>query len=311
MPFTLLKRRSYDALIKENSILTSLVEIHTAPYEGENPFLVGCIVFSMDRALQLHALLCSYFEKVKNCAPIHVLYRASTEAHEKAYNETFGLFGSRSISIVKQETKDSFRAQVLSLIASLHSEKVFFLTDDDVFIDDVDMLDFSRFETRTAVASLRMGSHLTRSYPRQEEQSLPQFISGAIGGTDRLCWFWKSGAHDWGYPLSVNGHLFSTREILTLAEHTEFTSPNTFEANLQQHAKYFMHRYGICYKRSKILNIPVNKVQTDNENVHGAIHQDYLLEQWNRGMQMDYRALYGLVNKSAHQEVPISFIKRM
>ncbi|NQT11066.1 MAG: hypothetical protein HQ573_07860, partial [Desulfobacteraceae bacterium] len=37
-----------------------------------------CIVFSKDRALQLHALLCSYSEKVASPVPIHILYHTST-----------------------------------------------------------------------------------------------------------------------------------------------------------------------------------------------------------------------------------------
>jgi hypothetical protein len=264
----------------------------------------------MDRAFQLHALLGSFFEKVKNFAPIHVLYRASTGAHEMAYKEVFSSFEDRSISVIKQDTRDSFRSQVLSLIASLQSEKVFFLTDDDVFIDDLDILDFSQVETRTSVASLRMGDHLKRCYLAQKSQRLPKFISCGNNAPDKLCWNWDSGEYDWNYPLSVNGHLLSTAEVLVLAENTEFHSPNTFEANIQVFSKFFTQRLGVCYKRSKILNVPINKVQSDNDNVHGSVHQDFLLDQWNQGLQMNYRALYGLLNESAHQEVPVTFIKR-
>jgi hypothetical protein len=264
----------------------------------------------MDRAPQLHALLGSYFEQVKNAVPIHVLYRTSNVQHQKAYEEVFLLFKNRPVFPIQQTSRESFKLQLLLVLKSINSDKVFFLTDDDLFIDDVDLLDVVKFETRTKIFSLRMGAHLTKSYPVQKEQKLPPFMSGVVEDSDKLCWFWENGEYDWAYPLSVNGHFFSTQEFLVLVNYTEFDSPNTLEANLQQYAKYFQHRCGICYKRSKILNIPINKVQNDNKNICGTIHQNYLLEQWSRGMQINYRALYGLVNESAHQDVTITFVKR-
>ncbi len=299
-------------MIREKDLLACLVKINSTPIlrpPQDQPFAT-CIIFSMDRALQLHALLGSYFEKVKNSVPIHVLYRTSNAQHQKAYEEVFSLFENYPIFVLKQTSRGAFKAQLLSLLESVKSDKVFFLTDDDLFIDDMDLLDIAKFEIRTKIFSLRMGAHLTKSYPVQKEQKLPPFINGVLEDSDKLCWLWKNGEYDWAYPLSVNGHFFSTQEFLALVKHTVFTSPNTLEAMLQPYAKYFQHRCGICYKRSKILNIPINKVQNDNNNVHGTIHQSYLLEQWDRGMQMNYHALYGLVNESAHQEVTITFVKR-
>jgi len=311
-PFIFLKRRSYERLTREKNLLASLVRVNSTPIlrSTQDNFSAACIIFSMDRAPQLHALLGSYFEKAKNSVPIHVLYRASDAQHQKVYEEVFSLFENHPVFSIKQTSRGSFKPQLLLLLESIKSDKVFFLTDDDLFIDDVDLLDITKFETRTKIFSLRMGAHLTKSYPVQKEQKLPPFISGVFEDSDKLCWLWENGEYDWAYPLSVNGHFFSTQEFLALVKNTEFTSPNTLEANLQPYAKYFQHRFGICYKRSKILNIPINAVQNDNNNIHGTIHQNYLLEQWNRGMQMNYRTLYGLVNESAHQEVKITFIKR-
>ena len=127
---------------------------------------------------------------------------------------------------------------------------------------------------------------------------------------DLLCWTWQQGMHDWAYPLSVDGHIFSTVEIVALAEHTEFLSPNTFEANLQQYEAFFKRRLGVCYRKSRMVNIPCNKVQTDNANIHGDIHQDELLAKWEHGMRIHYQSLYGMDNKSAHQEIALNYIER-
>jgi hypothetical protein len=69
-------------------------------------------------------------------------------------------------------------------------------------------------------------------------------------------------------------------------------------------------RTGAGYRKSKIVNIPCNKVQKENKNICGSIHQDFLLEQWMKGYQMDYRSLYGFPNVSAHQEIPFDLVKR-
>jgi hypothetical protein len=51
-----------------------------------------CIVFSKDRALQLHALLSSYLEKVVSSVPLHILYHTSTPSHQRAYEEVIAIF---------------------------------------------------------------------------------------------------------------------------------------------------------------------------------------------------------------------------
>jgi hypothetical protein len=127
---------------------------------------------------------------------------------------------------------------------------------------------------------------------------------------DLLCWTWQQGMHDWAYPLSVDGHIFSTAEIVALAKHTEFHSPNTFEANLQHYEAFFNRRLGVCYRKSRMVNIPCNKVQTDNANICGDIHQDELLAKWEQGLRIHYQCLYGMDNKSAHQEIALNYIER-
>lgn len=286
------------------------MEFNTTPRAGDNIATTGCVIFSKDRALQLHALLSSYFEKVENPAPVYLLYQATTSAHQHAYEEVFENFLDRKFQAIAQESRKTFKDQLIGILDSLASSRVVFLVDDIVFIESMDLNDLTKFDVRTTIPSLRMGGNLKRAYTTQQEQPLPPFVSHESADDDKLCWIWGQGEYDWSYPLSVDGHLFSTGEIRILTRYTTFHSPNTFESNLQAYAKLFKKRHGICYKKAKILNIPANRVQTDINNIHGAVHQDYLLEQWNRGMQMDYRSLYGFVNESAHQDVPIAFIAR-
>jgi hypothetical protein len=269
-----------------------------------------CIVFSKDRALQLHALLSSYFEKARFPAPIHVLYHPSSRSHERAYNELIPLFRARPVFFRKQTDNDSFRRDFLRLVGSIRSRTLLFLVDDIVFTEDVNLLGLTKFDVEEFVPTLRMGLNLKRCYTMQQDQLLPKWSSGNGNDEDKVFWKWKEGVYDWGYPLSVDGHLFSTWEIVVMSRLSGFRGPNSLEHSLQRFRRLFRDRTGVCYRKSKIMNLAVNKVQRENENISGNIHPDFLREQWEQGLQMDYRRFYGFHNESAHQDVPISFIER-
>ncbi|MBT8489909.1 MAG: hypothetical protein KJN62_02555 [Deltaproteobacteria bacterium] len=282
--------------------------INDVPYKSEYP--AECIVFSRDRSLQLHALLASYSEKKVLPIPLHVLYHSSTSSHQKAYEEVIKIFSNDYISFIKQDSDTSFRKDLLSILATIRSDKTFFLVDDVVFIEDFDIRDFAQFDTDKFVPTLRMGLNLCKCYTLQQEQPLPELQSNLIADDDKTTWKWNDGVYDWSYPLSVDGHLFSTQEIRAMTELIDFSAPNTYEDQLQRFRRFFSCRLGVGYRKSKIVNIPCNKVQTENKNLYGNVHQDYLLEQWHKGFQMDYRRLYGYVNESAHQEISFEFKNR-
>ncbi len=298
-------------LMKENQLFRKLVLLNTAFLNcnnGNNN--TRCIIFSKDRAIQLHALISSYMEKVKNPAPISIIYKSTNELHEKAYREVFDSFQDFPITPIGQTQNTSFKKLLIDLLDSCTEKRVFFLVDDILFIEDVDLNDLSWFDSSYFIPTLRMGENLSFAYTTQQEQKCPEFVKEVLKDDTKLCWVWGEGELDWSYPLSVDGHLFSKAEISLLIRNIEFDTPNTLESNLQLYRDLYAHRYGVCYKKSKILNIPLNRVQDDFNNLHGAIHQDFLLEQWNNGFQIDYHKIYGFFNISAHQEVPIGFIKR-
>lgn len=270
-----------------------------------------CIVFSRDRALQLHALLSSYVEQAINPAPVHVLYRATNEQHQRAYECLMGMFAESNITFVPQESGSSFRTQLIELISGITTRTVFFLVDDIVFIRPVDIGVFADADTSAEVRSLRLGPHLRRSYMLDQDQPLPPFTSCPHTVTEALCWKWEKGELDWRYPLSVDGHLLGTDEILAMAQVADFQSPNSFEANLQNFNPVFLDRRGMCYREAKIINIPCNRVQTDfAHNRSGGTTPEYLLDMWNKGFQMDYRRLRNHIGGAVHEEVAVHLIPR-
>jgi hypothetical protein len=265
------------------------------------------IVFSKDRPLQLFALLSSYAELVASPPPLHVLYRASAPAYAEAYDEVLRASPAPLGQVVAEAR---FRDDLLGLLDAVESSRIFFLVDDIVFVRPVDLAPLLALDPGRFVPSLRMGAHLSHSYTYDRPQPLPAFVARVLGDPDLLCWRWREGTLDWGYPLSVDGHLFSTGEIRVLAHACAFAAPNSFEAALQEHRRFFLDRLGVCHREARLLNVPLNKVQEEIANRAGGVDAAVLLAEWQRGRRLDHRSLRGLVNESAHQEVALSFVPR-
>ena len=266
---------------------------------------VAGIVFSMDRALQLHALLGSYADLVARHPKLIIIYRASNEAHEAAYQEVFREY-SLLVEPRRQEIRQDFKALLIDALSEGVSKHVFFLVDDNMFVEPVDLNCFAKQASMYCVPSMRMGQNLSRCYMVQRPQAVPYICPLESSADERLhAWLWKSGELDWNYPLSVDGHIFQRREILALAKTLDFDSPNYFEMKLQKFLGAFVWRLGLCYPKSRLINIPYNRVQTDIENLHGSVHQEDMLRMWNEGYRIDRKSYYGVVNESVHQELPL------
>lgn len=95
-----------------------------------------------------------------------------------------------------------------------------------------------------------------------------------------------------------------------MAKLSRFIAPNSFEAALLAFGECFADRYGACYPRSKIVNIPWNRVQHEHANRAGDVSERYLLEKWQEGWEIDCGKLFGIVNEGVHQEVPLALRRR-
>lgn len=265
---------------------------------------IGCIVFSMDRALQLDALLRSFFLNKEGACPIRVIYKTSNPKHQKAYDEIAKRYEHKVI--MQSENKRSFKDVLRETLCELDVGKIFFLVDDIIFTEKVDFTMLSSVDTSKYIFSLRMGNHLNFSYVVNQPQKLPPFIDDK----NYLYWHWNEGELDWNYPLSVDGHIFNKNEIIALVNHFDFKAPNSFEGVLQNEKDLFQQRIGMSYKKARIVNNPCNKVQNEVANLHGVLHQDELLLLWEKGKEIDIMPLQGYVNKSVHEEIEFSFKER-
>jgi hypothetical protein len=301
--FNLQLIRTNSSYSKKLALYTELFQINSKVSENS----LGCIVFSMDRALQLDGLLRSFFLNKQGECTIFVIYKTSGQKHQKAYQDVIKRFENK---VQFFEEGVGFKPTILDALDQINTGKLFFLVDDIIFTEKVDFDKLSKIDSSKYIFSLRMGNHLNYSYVVDKAQKLPQFINKV---DEFLYWDWSDSdsEHDWAYPLSVDGHIFGVEEIRLLAEYFDYKGPNSFEGILQKVKGLFSKRIGMSYKKARILNNPCNKVQTEVKNLHGEMHQDELLKIWDSGQEIDVEVLQGYINKSVHEDLVFEYKGRV
>ncbi len=264
--------------------------------------MINIIIFSKDRACQLELLLRSmktfFFES--SICNVSILYRYSNDLFKKGYDRTILLHPEYNYVL---EENGGFKRQLISLIKT-ELKGTMFLVDDIIFKDYffIRSNEMRKFlDTPDIVClSLRMCPRISYCYPEKRATPPPEFLEGNV-------WNWVGLPGDWGYPHSLDAHLFRTDEILPLIRSMNYSNPNTFEGTWSTHPP-INQPYMICYEESKIVNNPINKVQTANNNHCGNISAETLNVQYLMGLGISLNTFIKIKNMSPHQETILTFI---
>jgi GT2 family glycosyltransferase len=127
---------------------------------------------------------------------------------------------------------------------------------------------------------------------------------------------WIGQSADFGYPMSVDGHIFKTIDIFSLIENLDYYNPNTFEAQLNskicKNDKCFISIDNkskmSCNKTSIIFNYPINRVQDTYKNKHaGSFHQKEMNQMYLKHIEIDQKSFENILPRSPHEEVDLYF----
>jgi hypothetical protein len=182
-------------------------------------------------------------------------------------------------------------------------------------VDDIVVTDFIRFADDIALLEqcnaygfyYRLGSNLSYCYTMNEPQAVPPLTQVT---NHVYSWVFRQGQHDWGYPNTVDMTLYRKQDIRSFFESGRYNTPNTLESRWATQAYTVMNRIGLCYDHSKIVNLPLNRVQNDFPNRAMEISPKDLQGLFAQGLKMDIRPLFQIRNKSAHMEYEPTFIVR-
>lgn len=250
--------------------------------------MLSTIVFSKDRPLQLDLTLNSIKKNIPLCNDIKVLYCSSGE-YEKSYEN---LVNEHNNVIFISEKNIGFDVHLGTMVSLINNPYLMFLTDDNIVYQPskTTELDLGNLFARDiACLSLRLGVNITHrdGYPTPQ----PRFER--VAG-HHLIWNRMSVlAQDYfNYPLSVDGHIFKTRDIdkiiTNLHASNRIKNPNKLEQLLQ---RYFFEVPALmaCELHSCVVNSPNNRVQEEVQNWHGQkfpYDPGHLLELYNKGIRL-------------------------
>jgi len=264
---------------------------------------LNIVVFSKDRAMQLDLFLRSFerFVARSDCYALHVIYTCSNDFFRRGYAKLIG----RNHPNVRFHLENKFKADVLRCINPSRSHTVFFV-DDDVFKRPFDFydgqMDLMEADPDILCRSLRYHPHLTYCHPMQKAITPPVFMEHNV-------FFWKGQEGDYGdygYPMSLDGHIFRTKDIRELLVRFDYANPNTLESALAQSPLGAPKM--VCYDDSVIVNIPMNRVQAVFDNPHGSIGVEGLNDQFLSGKMLDLEGIFGVRNTSCHQEIAVEVL---
>lgn len=303
----LLRTKDYNSSCIREALLIKFANASQQTITPPRKLQPEFIIFSKDRALQLHGLLGSLFHNVNGDYKLNVLYYASSEAHQQAYLEVAEAFKDKAN--INWIAEQNFRKDLIDTLEKVKRSEVCFLVDDIIFTRPVnfDALDWPQYASGTL--SIRLGREITHCYTADKTLKPPTFT--VVDPTNNLLRFsWSESTYDWAYPLSVDGHILPTHEIRIAAQALNYSAPNTFERALQIMRPLYLKRQGYCFAEPRLINIPLNRVQNEIENISGDISPEDLLVKWQEGQTLDFKPLVGIKTNSVHQEITASFCQR-
>jgi hypothetical protein len=257
------------------------------------------VIFSKDRSLQLDATLRSLYLNCDEYLDIHVLYTCSNERHENSYKNL-----EKKHKFVKFVREIDFKADLLKLI---HDKMyILFVVDDTVFTkkfsaqEIIDTLDINQ----DAIGfSLRLGINTTNCYTQNKPQIMPPSVKIIMYG-------WIGADYDFGYPLELSSTIMRIDDISPVLQNLPYNNPNELEWMMYCALDVFK-KYKpllLCYQESVAFSLPLNKVQTTNNNRNSELKEynpDLLLTKYEKCGILNVEVLQGFIPNGAHQEVEI------
>lgn len=275
--------------------------------------MLELVIFSRNRPLQLYALLESidkYFDS--DSISVAVLHRYD-QIYCEALEEVADKFDHHEFidEVVPSLAPGAgFKKHVQELLAR-SGRLIAFLTDDIIFKESVDVNQVSEImhaNPNVLAFSLRLGLHISECYALNQQQPVP---AGSVWPPNIFAWAWKQACMDWQYPFSVDGHVFRKPQLSDWAAGLDYHHPNSFEEQLQACRKFSgIPEVMLSHVVSRLVNLPINRVQETHQNRCGSTTSEFLLAQWNKGLRLDIAHYHRLMNRGVHEELELIFKER-
>ncbi|AHM61782.1 cell wall biogenesis glycosyltransferase-like protein [Flammeovirgaceae bacterium 311] len=250
---------------------------------------IESIVFSKDRAMQLHAFLASYIERVSNRGRMYILYKCTNQRHQKSYDQLKEGFAGEDFVFIEEK---EFRKQLIDICEQSGAGKIMFYVDDMIFTHKIDYAVLGGINTAESILSLSRGKDMDFSIVLQKPLVLPPFTSEE-NNLERFSWNYLKEFSEWTYPLGVSGYMYGRIEVLAMLKSISFKAPNSLEISMQIYLPYYIRRSGLCTKFAACVCVHANLVQSEIENpTLGTYSIEELLILWEKGKRINIHEFY-------------------
>ncbi len=299
-----------DIIEKDTEFLPQEYEMLSAKPCSTKSDSADLVVFSYNRPMQLYAFLESLERYVTGLDTVSVIYRSANELMKKAYKQVIKKFPN--VKFIKQKHSlngADFREKTLKATFETSSNYIIFAVDDIIIKDYCDMSECISYLKKTHAYGfyLRLGDNINHFYILDKPQIQPPLLP-----LDDKIYAWRfnsGGGWDWGCLASVDMTLHEKKLIKDHLESLNFDRPNYFEGAWSNSSTPLLNSFGLCYRSSKIVNLPLNKVQSDGAK-NMAITANELLYRFNEGYKIDIDPLHKINNQSVHMEYVPTYVKR-
>jgi len=274
--------------------------------------VTSAVIFSKDRAAQLDLCLRSIKENAAGFVnDVVVLWKASHRDHEKGYN----LCRADHPDVMFIRESDFWNDTLAIVNNGYLNETAMFVMDDDVIYRPVvapypeDVLELNG---RAICFSLRLGANTTECYPLRRSQGQPHITFSPVGEGQYGTWDWMASDADFGYPGSLDGHVFRTPELAMMLEGATFSNPNQLEEALVSSTRHMLAPTMCGYRLSHLVGIPANRVSdTHHTNRYGETNYEpetLLNRTYLDGSRITLDSVDPRKVNAAHVEFPLVFV---
>jgi len=257
------------------------------------------VIFSKDRACQLHLCLTSLIEKFDALMYINVQYTSSNDEYEKGYMDCAKIFDS--VDFIRE---NDFQSMCKNILETVNTPYILFLVDDDVFINAItekeycEMTNILDITDNIHCGSIRMNKTVNKCYPaNNKDMEIPILLE--YGNLFNWNWTEAKDQHTcWGYPMSMTAHIYKSNEIIPLIQKGKFNNVNSLEAFINAN-RFRNKHYMVSFKDSKVFNVQNNFVQGNRVNEH-SYTIEWLNEQYMNNKTISTKNIYGLKRNACH-----------
>ena len=237
--------------------------------------MINGLIVSKDRASQLRLLLESISVNSPNLLnEILIIYTSSNEDFSKGYEK---LQSEKILPNIVWQKEVDFIPDFLGALKNCKSKYICGIVDDCIFYKRVastaQEIENILVESNAFCFSFRLGLNTTMQNYLDPDLYVP--LRKYEENRSFVRWNWKEWDDrlNYGYPISLDGHIFEAKEISYLSEMFKFNRLRHWEGNVNGKCRDKVNKDTmVSYKQNVLFSMPLNCVQ-DPPLVSGAVHE--------------------------------------